>query len=179
LELNAEPLRIVKVFVAGEGGVGKTTMIKRYTTGTFIANTMLTVGVEFHISKVPEARVTLQIWDLGGEDRFRFILPAYIRGASGGLLVFDMTRYQTFKNLSDWMDIIQKNAPNTPLILVGAKADLAEQAAVQEDTIDEFRDRYNFSEYFKASAKTGENVGEIFMKLAEIIAERLDQFEQR
>jgi len=176
LELNAEPLRIVKVFVAGEGGVGKTTMIKRYTTGTFIANTMLTVGVEFHISKVPDARVTLQIWDLGGEDRFRFILPAYIRGASGGLLVFDITRFQTFKNLSEWLDIIQKNAPNTPLILVGAKADLIEQAAVQDDVIDDFIQKYNFAAYYTASAKTGENVGEIFEHLAKIIAERLDQY---
>ncbi len=175
MELNVEPLRIVKVFVAGEGGVGKTTMIKRYTTGTFIPNTMLTVGVEFHISKVPEHRVTLQIWDLGGEDRFRFILPAYIRGASGGVLVFDLTRFQTFKNLSEWMEIIQKNAPNTPLILVGSKADLKDKIAVQEDVIKEFCDKFHFISYYTASAKTGQSVQDIFMNLAEVIAERLDK----
>ena len=175
MELNVEPLRIVKVFVAGEGGVGKTTIIKRYTTGTFIPNTMLTVGVEFHISKVPAHRITLQIWDLGGEDRFRFILPAYIRGASGGVLVFDLTRFQTFKNLSEWMEIIQKNVPNTPLVLVGSKADLEDKIAVQEDVIKEFCDKYQFLSYYTASAKTGQSVEDIFIKLAEIIANRLDK----
>ncbi len=154
--------KIVKIFVAGEGGVGKTTLIKRYTEGRFVPDTLMTIGVEFAVKKLPHFDdLTLQIWDLGGEDRFRFILPNYCRGASGGLLVFDLSRFLTFTNLDDWITLLRGVVPKAPIILVGTKADLPNRA-VDREQIEEYVDTHQLLSYIETSSKTGKNVDELF-----------------
>ncbi len=78
-----------KLCIFGDGGVGKTTLVKRYLTGVFAGDTTMTIGVDFHIKKlnIEGKEVGLQIWDFAGEDRFRFLLPSYVFGTSGGIFM--------------------------------------------------------------------------------------------
>ncbi|GAB4315347.1 MAG: hypothetical protein Kow0069_17170 [Promethearchaeota archaeon] len=159
---------VVKIYVAGEGGVGKTTLIKRFCERKFHANTQMTIGVEFAVKSLERfGGLTLQIWDLGGEDRFRFIIPNYVKGAMGGLLVFDLTRYLTFMNLEEWIKLLQQAAPGVPVILVGTKADSldAGEQSVDQESVDELVREKGMVTFVKTSSKTGLNVDWLFSKL--------------
>jgi Ras-related protein Rab-11A len=159
---------VYKLVVAGEGGVGKTTLIIRYCEGIFKHDTRTTVGVGFASKEVQlhGESIKLQIWDFGGEERFRFILPAYCKGANAAVLAFDSTRYQSVKNLPEWVDIIRKNAGDIPIVLVGTKVDLKDQRTVKSEDGDEFSKKNRLQGYFDVSSKTGLNVEEVFAKIA-------------
>ena len=84
---------VLKILTAGEGGVGKTTLLHKYIKGEFLADTKMTIGVEFFLKEmnVDGFDVILQLWDFGGQERFRFLLESYVTGARGALLMFDLT----------------------------------------------------------------------------------------
>ena len=95
---------IFKLLTAGEGGVGKTTLLRRYIDNVFEASTKMTIGVEFFIKEllIDSNQCSLQLWDFAGQEQFRFMLDAYVIGAKGALLMFDLTRLMTLKNLEEW-----------------------------------------------------------------------------
>ena len=161
---------VYKLVVAGEGGVGKTTLIIRYCEGIFKHDTRTTVGVGFASKEVQlhGESIKLQIWDFGGEERFRFILPAYCKGANAAVLAFDSTRFQSVKNLPEWVDIIRKNAGSIPIILVGTKVDLKDQRTVKPEDGDDFSKKNKMNGYYDVSSKTGLNVDNVFAKVAEL-----------
>lgn len=161
-----------KVCIFGDGGVGKTTLINRYVTGIFKGDTSITIGVDFHVKKlmINDIPVTLQIWDFAGEERFRFLLPSYVKGALGGIFMFDMTRFPSLKNIREWAEVIDKctdeNARPLPIILVGGKSDLAQKRAIPVDYAEDLLKQYNFHKYIECSSKNGANVEAIFIALA-------------
>ena len=128
-----------KIVIFGDGGVGKTTLINRYLTGVFIGDSSMTIGVDFHVKKVDidGKRVGLQIWDFAGENRFRFLMPSYVVGASGGVFMFDITRYTSLKNFNDWIEIFKTgykaNTQQIPVLMVGSKLDLEYKRAVSRE----------------------------------------------
>ncbi len=158
---------IYKIIAAGEGGVGKTTLLKRYVEGKFSETTGLTVGVEFFVKELDFGvnHYTLQLWDFGGQERFRFLLESYVVGAKGALLMFDLTRMLTLKNLQEWVNLLRKYNPKLPLLFVGTKIDLAEKICVDDDYSTEMQKKYSCFDFMKVSSKTGENVNEIFEKI--------------
>jgi small GTP-binding protein len=161
---------VYKLVVAGEGGVGKTTLIIRYCEGVFKHDTRTTVGVGFASKEVKlrgEA-IKLQIWDFGGEERFRFILPAYCKGANAAILAFDTTRFQSVKNLPEWVEIIRKNAGNIPIVVVGTKTDLEDKRTVKREEGEAFANKNRLEGYYDVSSKTGLNVDTVFAKVAEL-----------
>ncbi|MFX1293753.1 MAG: Rab family GTPase [Promethearchaeota archaeon] len=159
---------VLKVVIAGEGGVGKTALCMRFTKGIFIEGTKMTIGVDFSAVKVKattkfgEEFVTLQIWDFGGEERFRFILPGYCNGANGAIIAFDLTQEYTFHNLPEWIGLIRKAVPKAKMILVGLKADLVKQRKISRELAEEKVEEWELSGYIEASAKNGENIPHIF-----------------
>ncbi|MFX1451030.1 MAG: Rab family GTPase [Promethearchaeota archaeon] len=167
---------ILKLVIAGEGGVGKTAMTLRFTKGIFLEGTKMTIGVDFSAVKVMlgEEQVTLQLWDFGGEDRFRFILPGYCRGASGALLVFDLTKPYSFNNLPEWLDLIRKNTDSIPIVMVGTKIDLPNRAITREDA-EAFVNENNISSYIECSAKSGQNIGYVFGLITQAVLDRKKQ----
>ena len=168
-----------KICIFGDGGVGKTTLINRYVTGVFTDDTIMTIGVGFHVKKVEIKGkvITLQIWDFAGEDRFRFLLPAYIKGAVGGIFMFDITRYASLKNLKAWSEVIDEctnyDEHPLPILLVGGKQDLEEKRAIKQEYGRDISDSSElFIDYIECSSLTGHNVEHIFHSLTKEIVER-------
>ena len=167
-----------KICILGDGGVGKTTLVNRYLTGVFKEHLKITIGVNFYVKKFKfhERMVTLQIWDFAGEDRFRFILPSYLLGAAGAIFMYDITRFSSFRNFHNWKEVFdegsKRNDTEVPLLMVGSKKDLDYKRAVSyEDAVDLVK-KHEFLDYIECSAKSGENVEQIFQKITEIIMER-------
>lgn len=170
---------IFKICILGDGGVGKTTLVNRYLTGVFKDHLKITIGVNFYVKKLEfnDKIVTLQIWDFAGEDRFRFILPSYLLGAAGAVFMYDITRFSSFRNFHNWMEVFKegnkRNEAEIPLLMVGSKKDLDYKRAVSyEDAQAIVKSFDGIYEYIECSAKTGENVLLIFEKLTELMMKK-------
>ena len=118
----------LKVLLTGAAAVGKTSLVQRFIKNRFQANYKLTVGVDI-LTKDVEFRsgeiATLSIWDIGGQQRFEFIRSTFYKGAAGALLVFDLTREQTYTETRKWLTEIRQFAgENIPFVLIGNKIHL-------------------------------------------------------
>ena len=167
---------VFKLITAGQGGVGKTTLLHRYIEGTFMYDTKMTIGVEiFNKEFKPRgADISLQLWDFGGQERFRFFLDSFVMGAAGAFLMFDLTRLDSLEGLHDWIGIVRKDNPTLPLVLLGSKYDLIEEShgeVIPEDFIKEFMEQYHIRSYLRVSSKSGLNVSESFATLVDQIIE--------
>ena len=164
---------LFKSIVVGDGGVGKTALTLRFSKGFFTEDYKMTIGVDFHVKTIMidtedegSLRVKLQIWDTGGQERFSSIRPMYYRGSLGALLIFDLTSYESFEHLPQWIEEVRANVKNeVPLLLVGNKSDLINERAVSLEEINNFTEKFNLY-YMETSAKTGEGVGDCFYILA-------------
>jgi small GTP-binding protein len=165
-----------KVVVAGAKNVGKTSLIRRYSTGKFDKSTLSTIGVDFETKKimVDDIEILLNIWDFAGEERFRVLFPSYVSGASGALMLYDVSNSDSLNDLYDWIKVIS-SVPSTPKtkILIEAKVDL-QRKVKKQDAMKLFQ-KFNFQgELISTSSKTGENVEKAFEMLGrEIIKNSL------
>jgi small GTP-binding protein len=166
-----------KICVFGDGGVGKTTLIKRFVTRIFEKDIKMTIGADFSIKNVEvEGRpVTLRIWDFAGEDRFRVLLPAFAKGADGGIFMYDTTRYSSLGQIRDWLSIfeyfVSEGESKIPILMVGGKIDLEDKRSVQPEQAKELSQNFDLKGYIECSSKTGENVEQIFDFIAKEIVE--------
>ncbi|UCC21304.1 MAG: GTP-binding protein [Promethearchaeota archaeon] len=164
-----------KVCVFGDGGVGKTTLIKRFLTRIFEEDIKMTIGADFSVKNVDidDKQITLRIWDFAGEERFRVLLPSFAKGADGGIFMFDITRYSSINDINDWLSIFEyfgsKSENRIPIIMVGGKSDLEEKRSVDSDVALRLSEKLNLHGYFECSSKTGYNVEEIFEFIAKKI----------
>ena len=151
---------IAKLVTVGDGGVGKTTLLRRFVEGQFSAETKMTIGVEFFLKEIEidNQKCSLQLWDFGGQERFRFLLQNYAVGAKGALLMFDLTRPSTLNKLEEWINICRIANRNLPILFLGTKFDLANEISITKEYILKLKEDYNFFEYLETSAKTGKNI---------------------
>lgn len=169
-----------KVCIFGAGGVGKTTLIRRFLTKIFEDDIKMTIGADFSVKNVEieGKQVTLRIWDFAGEERFRVLLPSFAKGADGGIFMFDITRYSSLKEINDWLSIFEYFVSETkmkiPIIMVGGKSDLEDKRSIESEDALELSRKLNLQGYFECSAKTGNNVEEIFEHIAKIILVNTD-----
>jgi small GTP-binding protein len=164
----------IKILITGDGGVGKTTLLHRYLDNAFIDTTTMTVGVEFHVQEIKVSNIicSLLLWDIGGQQRFRFMVDKYIEGAKGALLLFDTTSMKSFVNVDKWTQVLRRKDKNLPILLVGTKADLDEFSMVGDYYAKLTQKRFKMVDYIKTSAKLGLNVEKTFKTLAENILSR-------
>jgi Ras-related protein Rab-6A len=162
-------LRVYKVIVVGPSQAGKTSLIRRFVEGQFIPDTKATIGVDFYIKNVETDfdTLTLQIWDTGGEERFKEILPDYVNGSAAVILAFDATNSNSFQVLNDFMQSISQYLPKDVVYyLVACKIDLP--AKISESKMKEFIKSYENQNifYIMTSALTGSGIEDLFQKLA-------------
>ena len=172
----AQRKMLFKIVIVGDGGVGKSTMIQRLTTGQFIPQ-KITIGTDLatYDIDIDNINIRLQIWDFAGERRFRLFLPNYSRGATGCLLCYDITRRTSFDSLDEWFKIVNENAINPVFILVGEKLDLADiRRSVKNEHAEELKEKYNLDYFFETSSKSGENNKMIFETLTRSILKKRD-----
>lgn len=168
-----------KLPIFGDAGVGKTTLTHRYLHGLFKQSYHGTIGVDFFLKKLElnGKNISLQIWDFAGEEKFRFLLPGIINGANGTIFMFDITRYVTFENLSNWLSVFKTANENhnqtVPTLLVGSKTDLEGIRTVPSKEAKLFAKDNNLSGYIECSSKNGENVEELFRKITKIMMENI------
>lgn len=167
----------LKILTAGEFSVGKTTFLKRYTTGEFIENLKLTIGVEFFSDdiQVHDTLCHLVIWDFGGQPTFRQLLSSYVSGAQGALFMFSLPHVaRTLRKVNEWLSILNNDGP-IPILLIGTKSDLVNEYdfALSKDLIAETKEKYDFIDYIETSSKTGENVKEAIENLVSFIVNKL------
>ena len=164
-----------KLPIFGDAGVGKTTLTHRYLHGLFKESYHHTIGVDFFLKRfeVDGKNISLQIWDFAGEEKFRFLLPGIINGAHGTIFMFDITRYVTFKNLTNWLNVFkianETHEQKVPILLVGSKTDLEGLRTVPSEEGKRFVKENNLMGYIECSSKTGENVEEIFKAITKIM----------
>ena len=170
---------LVKIVLAGDGAVGKTTLRRRYLGEGFQASYLMTIGADFAVKSVDVGGklIKFQIWDLAGQPRFQVVREMYYRGALGGLLIFDVTRWDSFKNLPYWLEELWRSNGRgcVPVVLVGNKIDLRTEGSDSISTpygesysqdVSKVTSQYGFSvPYVETSAKTGELVNDAFQTL--------------
>lgn len=158
----------------GNETAGKTSLTIRYISGFFLDDLRLSIGVDFY-SKTTSyngRRVKLQIWDLGGEERFRFLLGQYCKGANAAFFLYNITNPSSLDHLPAWTHIIREHAGDIPIMLVGTKAHLEEQRAVtREQGIQAVR-MHNLSGFIEVSSKTGQNVELLYETMTGILFDR-------
>lgn len=164
-----------KVIVVGEGAVGKTSLIVRFTKGIFNLSYLMTIGVNFFVKDViTEGRtVRLVIWDTGGQEQFGFIRQHYFVGSKGALICYDKSETKSFNRMIYWIDQIRTFCGNIPIIVVATKADLPETISYDVGRQYAFQNR---AAYAETSSKTGQNVSETFSLLARLV---LQYYKQR
>jgi small GTP-binding protein len=162
-----------KICIFGDRGVGKTTLVERYVTNTFHENIQATLGAAVLIKylELEHGKITLHVWDFGGQKRFKFLISSYARGAAGGIFMFDLTDYESLIALNDWLPEFGKTVRYVPLIIVGGKLDLEQQRVWKKDEVLDIMKSYEFLKYIECSSKTGENVELIFRVLVSKILE--------
>jgi len=160
----------------GDASVGKTSLTIRYISGSFLEDLKLTIGVDFYskTTTINNFKVKLQIWDFGGEERFRFLLSQYCKGANGAFFLYDITNSTTLDHLPDWTQIIREHAGDIPIMLIGSKLDLDEFRAVSRDNGILAAKKYDLSSFVEVSAKNGQNVEKAFEVMTEILLEKYD-----
>lgn len=127
---------IFKIVLLGDSAVGKSNLLSRYTKNEFSRNSKATIGVEFQAKtlQIDNKEIKAQIWDTAGQERFRAVTSAYYRGAVGALLVYDISRRQTFQNICRWLEELRMHSdPGIVTMLVGNKSDLKEARKVSVD----------------------------------------------
>ncbi|TXT59665.1 MAG: hypothetical protein BAJALOKI3v1_1030010 [Promethearchaeota archaeon] len=173
----SKPKISMKLVVIGDGSVGKTTLLHRYINREFIDTTTMTIGVDFYVKEIEidETICQLNLWDISGQDRFFFMVDKYMRGASGALLLYDITSMTSFVNLDKWVKILrEKNTSNSeiPIILIAAKYDLEEYSIVGDLYANKKQTKLGLIDYIKTSSKTGKNVDLAFESIAKYILEQ-------
>ncbi|KAI2634292.1 GTP-binding protein rab2 [Hypomontagnella submonticulosa] len=201
---------IAKLVCIGDSGCGKSSLTIRLCEGRFSPQHDVTIGVEFgsrivpvgpphskpstksitdgglpeppRASNTPQKHMKLSLWDTAGQETYKSVTRSYFRGASGALLVFDITRRATFSHVTDWLNDLRAIAdPDIVVILVGNKLDEAQdepgsknKREVSRHEAEEWARRNGVLQYVETSAKSGENVEEAFMRVAERIFENIN-----
>jgi small GTP-binding protein len=177
--MNIQPDYNFKILLLGNAAVGKTSLVQRFVHDRFDSSYLMTIGME-PSEKLVElkngTKVALSIWDLAGQERFSFIRHTFYKGAKAALLVFDLTRQATLKDIQNWSkEFVDNCGAKAIKILIGNKDDLKNQIAVSKKECDEINTKIKSEIYIRTSALTGNHVEESFTKLAELLVKQSEK----
>ncbi|PON49822.1 Small GTP-binding domain containing protein [Parasponia andersonii] len=158
---------LFKLVLIGDSGVGKSNILSRFTRNEFCLESKSTIGVEFatRTLQVEGKTVKAQIWDTAGQERYRAITSAYYRGAVGALLVYDITKRQTFDNIQRWLRELRDHADsNIVIMMAGNKADLNHLRAISSEDAGALAEKEGLS-FLETSALEALNVEKAFQSI--------------
>ncbi|KAL3323609.1 hypothetical protein AABB24_037989 [Solanum stoloniferum] len=156
---------VFKVVLIGDSAVGKSQILARFARNEFSLDSKATIGVEFQTRTlvIQHKSVKAQIWDTAGQERYRAVTSAYYRGAVGALLVYDITKRQTFDHIPRWLEELRAHADkNIVIMLIGNKTDLEDQRAVPTEDAKEFAQKEGLF-FLETSAMEATNVEDAFL----------------
>lgn len=159
---------LFKLLLIGDSGVGKSCLLLRFADHSYTESYISTIGVDFKIRTIDldGKTIKLQIWDTAGQERFRTITSSYYRGAHGIIVVYDVTDVESFDNVKQWLNEIDRYASeNVNKLLVGNKCDLRNKRAVEYETAADFADKLDIP-FLETSAKEATNVEKAFLTMA-------------
>ena len=150
-----------KIIFIGDISVGKTSIINVLTGYKFNDEYEASIGVDFFSKtiKYKGKTIKLQIWDSAGQEKFRSLIPNYIRGSSLVFIVYDITNKKSFNNLQSWIDFVN-NIENSNIVIIGNKIDLEDKREVSLDEGKKFCEEKNY-DFFEVSAKEGQNLNDM------------------
>ena len=152
-----------QLLIIGDSTVGKTSILSRFSNGTFNPNYLATVGLDNFTKDetIDDKNVRIKIWDTAGQERYKALTKGFFRNAQGIMIAYDVTNPESFENLKNWIQSIKENMGNDfleriPIIIIGNKIDSDEREIKTEDA-ESFCKQQQYP-YFETSAKTGENI---------------------
>jgi len=173
--MSADYDYLFKLLLIGDSAVGKSCLLLRFSDDTYTDSYISTIGVDFKIRTIEldGKTIKLQIWDTAGQERFRTITSSYYRGAHGIIVVYDCTDLESFNNVKQWLEEIDRYAcENVNKLLVGNKCDLTSKKVVNYINAKEFADGLGIP-FLETSAKSSTNVEQAFMTMASEIKARV------
>ena len=169
---------LLKFIIIGDEEVGKSNILSHYIDGRFTSLYESTIGVEFRAKNVEIRNTTyrIQIWDTTGKENFRLIIRAYYyKNTACAFVVYDISNRNSFNNVSTWIEDCRNNSSEKIfMVLIGNKSDLADKRQVSTEEGRELAEKYEMK-FYETSAKTGENVNDIFNDSVDEIAKKMDQ----
>jgi len=162
---------VFKITVVGDGGVGKTSLIKKYTQGTFEEDYISTVGAQFSFydEKVNGDECKLYFWDIAGQDEFAFLRADFYEESKAAIIVFSLennTRgLESLKHITDWHEELKNHCGDIPVILFANKVDLIDEATLDDTDIKNLVKEKNLIGCYMTSAKTGQGVTNSFQTI--------------
>ena len=165
--------RSFKVSLCGEPGVGKTSIALRQAQNSFPISHQPTLGANFLIwnTVIEGEEIRLIIGDSGSQERFYSVLPTYFRGSKAAVLIFDITRKESFEKLTFWLEKLEEGVGKIPVIIVGNKIDLEGIREVTKEEGEAFAKELD-TIYFEVSAKENANLFPMFKQIAELALEQ-------
>eukprot|EP01105_Mastigella_eilhardi_P028365 TRINITY_DN928_c0_g1_i1.p1 TRINITY_DN928_c0_g1~~TRINITY_DN928_c0_g1_i1.p1 ORF type:complete len:221 (-),score=54.79 TRINITY_DN928_c0_g1_i1:96-758(-) len=171
----------VKVVLLGEAATGKTSIVSRLTENKFQEGKESTVGASFQVYRLNYLNkpVTLEIWDTAGAERFRSLTPMYYRGSVAAVIVYDITKRESFDTMKSWLQELKVEAQPAVIMVVGNKLDLSSARTVPFSMLEEFvasieQEGGEKPLYSECSAKTGQNVKQVFLDVAKALVDLVD-----
>jgi Ras-related protein Rab-8A len=165
---------VYKILLLGDSEVGKSCFLMRYSDNIFVENYITTIGLDYKLKYVQldsGETIKVQLWDTAGQDRYRTIAKNYYKGSHGILLLYDITKENSFENIREWVQNIREEVYEKAIIfLIGNKIDKKNERKITTEQGQKLAAEYNLP-FFEASAKSGENVEEIFKNLYKKISE--------
>lgn len=168
----------IKICLVGDSSVGKTSLVRRYVLDIYDDKYISTLGTKVSkkqmiIKKMNKNfKLTLSIWDVLGQKDFKNIHDMSFKCAKGALLVCDLTRKETFKNISIWESRVKKVAGEIPIVILTNKSDLTDEYAITEANIQLYSAQFNIP-FFMTSAKYGDNVIKSFYKIGDLVIKKI------
>jgi small GTP-binding protein len=160
-----------KISIVGDGGVGKTSLIKKYTMGTFETDYVKTIGAQFsrYDKEINNDNIMLIFWDIAGQDDFNFLHPLFFQESKASIIVFSLENNDlgedSFIHIKNWYEELKQYCGKIPVVLFANKVDLVEQKDINYDKINKMVEEIQFLGYYLTSAKTGEGVIDAFNAL--------------
>ena len=173
-KMDASEPPLYKILLLGDSTVGKTCFLLRYVDDSFLDLHMATIGLDYRLKTLileEQKIVKVQLWDTAGQDKFRAITRNYYKGASGIILIFDVTNVKSYENIKKWINEIKEEiSEKVAIVLIGNKIDNVQERKISKEQGDKLASEIGVK-FFETSAKTGEGINESVFFLVKKIFE--------